>query len=188
MQLFNAYLLWAERDVDLQLLGYRIPTSWLIGMDAFLGLCVLAASIPAWHAIERRYGDFPLMRRLVIASFFVCAGAAALVLAVLIRGEAKIALFWPILFQLFNSIGLAQILPGVVALLGGSREGRASATALSFYFVGLFVASLGSTLLAAQFGNMEVWLFWTLHFGCTLAGAMIFVILNSKRKNSVGET
>jgi hypothetical protein len=45
LQLFNAYLLWAERDVDLQLMGNRMPTSWLIGIDALLGLCVLAGAM-----------------------------------------------------------------------------------------------------------------------------------------------
>lgn len=174
LQLLNAYLIWANQNVDLQVTGYQLPTSWLIAIDAFLSLVVLTGSIPAWRMIERKVGTVGLTTRLSIASLFVCASALILVLAEAGQADAKVALIWPILFQLLNIVGLAQILPSVLALLGGKHNGKTSVTAISFYYFGRFVASLGSTVLAAQFATMEAWFFWALHLACALGGAFIF--------------
>lgn len=172
-QLFNAYMIWVKRDFALQIFERRMPVSWLIGLDAALSISVLVASVPVWRWVERRIGPVPSLSRASLGALFVCAGAAVLVFAALMPGDGKLPLLWCVLFQLLNAIGLAQILPAAVAKLGSRENSKGSATSISGYFFGLFLAGLASTILAARFETMSILTFWTLHLACALAGAAI---------------
>ena len=179
MQLFNAYLIWAERDFALAIFGFQVPASWLIGLDAALGIVILSGSVLAWRAIEQRFGIVPSLSRMAFGSLIVCCGVCVLIGAAAFDPSDKIPLVWPIAFQLLNGIGLAQILPSAMAIIGGKPGGKASSTALGAYFVTLFLASLVSTYLATRFGDMPVATFWMIHLGCTIVGAAILIVLKS---------
>lgn len=181
-QLFNAYLIWVKRDFALQILGYQMPVSWLIGMDAALSLSVLVGSVPAWRWLERQMGPVSPLSRASFGAMFVCAGATALLAAGLMPVDGKIPLIWCVLFQFLNAIGLAQILPAAMAMLGSKENAGGTATSISGYFFGLFLAGLMSTMLAARFESMTISTFWALHLACAFTGA-VFLLL---ARNMVG--
>jgi proton-dependent oligopeptide transporter, POT family len=183
-QLFNAYLIWVKRDFELQIFEQPMPVSWLLGMDAALSLSVLVASVPAWRWLERKVGPVSPLSRASFGSLFVCAGVTALLAAALWGGGGKLLLLWCVLFQLLNAVGLAQILPAAMATLGGKENARGSATSISGYFFGLFLAGLISTTLAARFETMAISTFWTLHLVCALAGAAILFLANRTSSHS----
>lgn len=186
-QLFNAYLIWVKHDFALQIFGWEMPVSWLIGMDAALSLSVLVASVPAWRWMESRLGPVPSLSRASVGALFVCAGAATLLCAALMTGSGKLPLFWCVLFQLLNAVGLAQILPAAMAKLGSRENSKGSATSISGYVFGLFLAGLISTMLAARFEAMAISMFWALHLACALAGAAILYFASKTSNHFSGE-
>jgi proton-dependent oligopeptide transporter, POT family len=103
-----------------------------------------------------------------------------LVCAALMVGDGELSLLWCVWFQLLNAIGLAQILPAAMAKLGSRENAGGSATSISGYFFGLFLAGLISTVLAARFETLAVSTFWSYHLACALAGAMILFLANMK--------
>jgi proton-dependent oligopeptide transporter, POT family len=177
-QLFNAYMIWVKRDFALQIFGQQMPVSWLIGLDAALSISVLVASVPAWRWLEGRAGPVSSLSRATIGALFVCAAAAVLVCAAVMPSDGKLTLIWCVLFQLLNAIGLAQILPAAMARLGARENSKGSATSISGYFFGLFIAGLMSTILAARFETMAISTFWALHLACALGGATILYLAN----------
>lgn len=179
-QLLNAYMLWVKRDFELQIIGYQIPVSWLIGLDAALSLSVLAASVPTWHWIEERIGRVTAMTRASIGSLFVTAGILSLVVASAAAGQGKISLFWCVAFQLFNAVGLAQILPAAMARLCRRENSEGSATSISGYYFGLFIAGLISTFLATRFETVDVTFFWLVHLAFAILGVLVFFLARAQ--------
>lgn len=180
-QLFNAYMIWVKRDFALQVWEQTVPVSWLIGLDAALSLSVLIASVPAWRWIEARTGPVSAISRASLGALFVCAAMLCLVAVAITNGDGKISLLWCVLFQLLNAVGLAQILPAAMAKLGSRENAGGSATSISGYFFGLFIAGFVSTLLAARFETMDVAIFWLLHLACAGAGAAVFFASRTTR-------
>src|SRR5262249_17918256 len=48
-QIFNAYLVWAERNVDLIFFGKKMPTMWLITLDSIVSVSFLALAVIFWR-------------------------------------------------------------------------------------------------------------------------------------------
>ena len=48
-QIFNAYLVWAERNADLIFFGKKMPTTWLITLDSILSVSCLFAAVVFWR-------------------------------------------------------------------------------------------------------------------------------------------
>src|SRR5437899_7714591 len=48
-QIFNAYLVWAERNADLIFFGKKMPTTWLVTLDSIISVSFLAGSVVYWQ-------------------------------------------------------------------------------------------------------------------------------------------
>ena len=48
-QIFNAYLLWAEMNYQLQVFGMTIPVTWILSLDCIVTVATLAASMLFWR-------------------------------------------------------------------------------------------------------------------------------------------
>ena len=56
-QIFNAYLLWGQGSYDFHLLGFELPVTWLIALDAATTVVLLTASVAGWRLYARRFAE-----------------------------------------------------------------------------------------------------------------------------------
>lgn len=169
-QLTNAYLLWADKGFILTLGGWRFPASWMIAADGVLSLLALAATGVFWARHERRHGRVEASAKALIGALFVVAGIACVVLAAGLHGRTGVPVLWGLGFQLLNSLGLANVLPAVMAMFGQSSPGRFAATAMAGFYLSLFAGGLVSTALASQFSTLPILGFWAVHALCAVIG------------------
>ena len=111
-QIFNAYLVWGDQQFDLVFLGKKLPTTWLVTLDAIVSVSFLAlvALFYRWYGKHWREPDETT--KLIIGSGFSVAGMMCLVIAAATRVAGhKIGLFWPVAFHIVNSIAFAHLLP-----------------------------------------------------------------------------
>src|SRR5438477_1688998 len=104
-QIFNAYLVWGDQQFDLVFLGKKLPTTWLVTLDAIVSVSFLAivALFYRWYGKHWREPDE--ITKLIIGSVFSIGGAMCLVTAAGTRAPGeKIGLFWPVCFHIVNSI------------------------------------------------------------------------------------
>ncbi len=116
-QIFNAYLVWGDQQFDLVFLGKKLPTTWLVTLDAIVSVSFLAlvALFYRWYGKHWREPDETT--KLIIGSGFSVAGMMCLVIAAATRVAGhKIGLFWPVAFHIVNSIAFAHLLPISLAL------------------------------------------------------------------------
>lgn len=176
-QLTSAYLLWAKEGFVRDLAGWSMPVSWLIAADGFVSLAALAASGVFWAWHERRRGAVMAETKALAGAGFVVAAGACLTLAALLHGRIGVPIMWGLTFQLLNSLGLANVLPAVMASFGQASRHRLEATAMAGFYLSLFAGGLISTWLASQFVAMPITTFWLLHALCCVAGALMIAFL-----------
>ncbi|WP_430389082.1 hypothetical protein [Blastomonas fulva] len=176
-QIANAYLLWADSGFILSLGGWRFPASWMIAADGLLSLFALGATGVFWSRRERRHGSVNPAAKAMVGALFAIAGVACLVLAAGVHGRTGVPLVWGLGFQLLNSLGLANILPAVMAMFGQLSPKRFAATAMAGFYLSLFAGGLVSTVLASQFSTLPILVFWSAHALCALAGASGLVLV-----------
>ena len=86
-------------------------------------MLVAVAAFWKWWGTRHREPDE--ISKMIIGSVFTVAGGLCLFMAALTQpAGGKISLFWPMMFELMNSIGFAHVLPISLALFRKSRRSR----------------------------------------------------------------
>lgn len=177
-EIFNAYLLWGDRDFALSVMGETLPTTWLITLDAFVSVSLLGAVAIFYRWYGRRWREPDELGKIVIGTIFSVAGMLCLVAAAATQAPgAKIGLAWPLAFHVVNSIGFAHILPVGLALFARIAPRQLAATVVGMYSMAFFVANALVGWIGTLFETMSTTRFWLLHAALAGAAGIVFVIL-----------
>lgn len=175
-QIFNAYLVWADEHFQLTFFGTTLPTSYMITIDAALSFAMLAAVALYWKWRSDNGGWEPdEIGKMIIGSFFVIGGGLCLWFAALTQGDAKIGLFWPVMFHLLNSIGFAHIMPVSLALFTKVAPKAILATVVGIYYLTFFAANKTVGIVGGWYSTMDTPTFWLVHVGTAVAGLVGFI-------------
>lgn len=176
-QIFNAYLVWGDRQFDLDFLGRKLPTTWLVTLDAIVSVSFLAivALFYRWYGKHWREPDE--VTKLIIGSAFSVGGVMCLFTAAATQSAGhKIGLFWPVCFHFVNSIAFAHLLPISLALYAKYAPKAINATVIGLYYLAFFAAN---SMVGWVGGFLEKWPttnFWLLHAAFAAASGLCFVV------------
>jgi POT family proton-dependent oligopeptide transporter len=176
-QIFNAYLTWGDQQFDLRAFGYSFPSSWLITIDSAVSFTMLVAvaAFWKWWGTNRREPDE--ISKMIIGSVFTVAGGLCLFMAALTQAPGhKISLFWPMMFELTNSIGFAHVLPISLALFSKIAPRQLSATVIGLYYLSFFIANAVVGWVGGLYSTLRTTTFWLIHVGSAAFGLVAFVI------------
>lgn len=176
-QIFNAYLVWGDEQFDLVFFGTRLPTTWLVTLDAIVSVSflLLVAMFYRWYGKRRKEPDE--LGKIIIGSAFSVAGMLCLFTAAAITpaGE-KIGLFWPVMFHVLNSIGFAHMLPVSLALFARLAPKAINATVIGLYYLAFFAANSMVGWVGGWYSVMPATQFWLIHAGFAAASGAVFVL------------
>ena len=176
-EIFNAYLVWGDQQFDLRFMGYAMPSSWLITLDAAVSfsMLVVVAAFWKWWGTRRREPDE--ISKMIIGSVFTIGGGLCLFLAAwLTPAGEKIGLFWPVMFHLLNSIGFAHILPISLALFTKIAPFQIRGTVIGLYYLAFFGANATVGYVGGLYSSLPTTTFWLLHVASAAFGLVAFVI------------
>ena len=174
-QIFNAYLVWGDQHFDLRLLNNT--SSWLITVDAAVSFTMLVAVAAFWKWWGIRRTEPDEIDKMIIGSIFTIAGALCLFMGALTAPSAgKISLFWPMCFELMNSIGFAHILPVSLALFSKIAPKRIGATVIGLYYFAFFGANALVGYVGGLYSTLPTTIFWLIHAASAAVGLVAFVI------------
>jgi POT family proton-dependent oligopeptide transporter len=178
-QIFNAYLVWAERHVDLRAFGHVIPTTWLITLDSIVSVSTLAGSIVFWQAWAKKRREPDELTKLVLGCAVTAVGSLCLVAAA--AGSAatgeKAPIYWLFGFHLLNDIGFANVFPVALALYSRAAPPQLASTIIGIYYLSLAGANLFVGWLGGLLEKMPATNFWLLHAGLVAAAGLIFFLV-----------
>ena len=177
-EIFNAYLLWGDKSFDLDFFGTKLPTTWLITLDAIVSVSFLAGVLLFYRWYAKRWREPDEIMKMIIGSVFAIAGMLCLFMAAATQAPGgKIGMFWPVAFHVLNSIGFAHALPVSLALFARLAPKQISATVVGMYSMAFFLANALVGWIGGWFTLMPTTTFWLMHAGFAGAAGLVFVVL-----------
>lgn len=177
-QIFNAYLVWAERTADFSLAGFQVPTTWLITLDSIVSVSFLAGTVAFWRLWARRFPEPDEVTKITIGCLISVTGFLALAAGAAVAASTgtKVALGWLVAFHVLNSAGFANIFPVGLALYARAAPAAVGATIIGIYYLHLFAANAMVGWIGGFLERMPAVQFWGLHAGLALAAGLIFLV------------
>lgn len=174
-EIFNAYLVWGDQHFDLRILNNT--SSWLITLDATVSftMLVLVAAFWKWWSLKHREPDE--ISKMIIGSIFTVAGGLCLFMAALTQPQGgKISLFWPMMFEVFNSIGFAHVLPISLALFSKISPKQITATVIGLYYFAFLIANAVVGYVGGLYSSLPTTTFWLIHVASAAFGLVAFIL------------
>ena len=176
-EIFNAYLVWGDQHFNLRFMGMAIPSSWLISIDAGVSFTMLVAVAAFWKWWGTHHREPDEISKMIIGSFFTIAGGLCLFMAALTQpAGGKISLFWPMMFEVMNSIGFAHVLPVSLALFSKMAPKQIGATVIGLYYLAFFIANKVVGYVGGLYSSMPTTTFWLLHVASAVFGLVAFAV------------
>jgi POT family proton-dependent oligopeptide transporter len=177
-EIFNAYLTWGDQHFDLTLLNNT--SSWLITVDATVSFAMLVAVAAFWKWWSINHREPDEITKMIIGSVFTVAGGLCLFMAALTQpAGGKISLFWPMMFELMNSIGFAHVLPVSLALFSKLAPRSIGATVIGLYYLAFFIANKVVGYVGGLYSSMPTTSFWLLHVASAVFGLIAFAVFKA---------
>jgi POT family proton-dependent oligopeptide transporter len=176
-EIFNAYLVWGDQQFDLRLMNFSFPSSWLISIDAGVSFTMLVAVAGFWKWWGTRRREPDEISKMIIGSAFTVAGGLCLFMAALTQPHGgKISLFWPMMFELTNSIGFAHVLPVSLAFFSKLAPKSIGATVIGLYYLAFFIANKVVGVVGGLYSSLPTTTFWLIHVASAVFGLVAFAI------------
>lgn len=178
-ELYNAYLLWADRTYDFNLFGFRMPTTFLATLDAAVSVLFLIAVVAFWRWYAKRWKEPDDISKVALGCFI--SSTAFIILALVAAHAAathtKVSLWVALPVHTINSIGFANVFPVSLALYSRASPRAIAATMLGVYYLFLFGANTLTGWIGGWLTIMPPLQFWGLHAAMIIAAGVVFVIV-----------
>ena len=176
-EIFNAYLVWGDQHFNLNVLGFAFPSSWLISIDAAVSFTTLVAVAAFWKWWSLKHREPDEISKMIIGSVFTVAGGLCLFMGALTQpAGGKISMFWPLMFELTNSIGFAHVLPVSLALFSKLAPRQIGGTVIGLYYLAFFVANKVVGYVGGFYSSMPTTTFWLIHVATAAIGLVAFAV------------
>jgi len=177
-EIFNAYLVWAEKNFQLVFFGHTMPITWMLSVDAFVTTALIAGSVMFWRWYGRHRREPDEITKIAIGVFVAALAPAVLALASLVvaRTGHPVSLAWAVAFHVVNDLGFANMLPVGLALYSRAAPKGYEGVMIAVYYLQLFLGSLLAGYLGGLIGTMSDIRFWMLHVGVMLISAVLLVL------------
>jgi proton-dependent oligopeptide transporter, POT family len=177
-QIFNAYLVWAERSANLIFFGRKMPTTWLITLDSIVSVSFLAGTVVFWRLWSKKFREPPEITKIGIGGLVAVTGFISLATGAAIAGKfgTKVSIGWLITFHVLNSIGFANIFPVSLALYARVAPAALSSTIIGIYYLAFFAANNLVGTIGGLLEKMPATHFWLLHAALCGTAGIVFLL------------
>ena len=176
-EIFDAYLVWGEKNFQTMLWGFNMPITWIISMDAIVSFVTMVGVIAFWRWYGKRWQEPTELTKIIIGVIigafgpFVLAGCAAVAAAT----HHRIPLYWALGFHILNDIGFGNVLPVGLALYSRAAPKGMGGMMIAIYYLHLFAANLLVGYLGGLLGTMADTSFWLMHAGLMGLSAVLLI-------------
>jgi POT family proton-dependent oligopeptide transporter len=135
---------------------------------------LIVALFYRWYSA--RWQEPDELTKMIIGSLFAIGGMFCLVVAAMTPPDQKIGLFWPMMFEVLNSIGFAHLLPVSLALFTRLAPRQFNATVIGLYYLAFFSANLLVGWVGGFYATMPTTSFWLMHACFAAAAGAVFLL------------
>jgi proton-dependent oligopeptide transporter, POT family len=188
-QIFNAYLVWGDAQFALSWGDKKLPTTWLVTLDAVVSVSFLAGVALFYRWYGKRYREPDEITKMIIGAGFSILATLCLVAAAATQAPGeKIGLFWPVMFHIVNSIGFAHLLPVSLALFAKVAPKAVNATVIGLYYLAFFSGNALVGYIGGYLESVPIVQFWLIHTACAGLSLVAFVVFKIFGNRFIGAT
>jgi POT family proton-dependent oligopeptide transporter len=179
-EIFNAYMVWVPNNVSLVFFGRTMPTTWLITLDAVVSVSCLVGAVAFWRLWAKRFKEPSEVVKITIGLGLSAVGMLCLAGAAMFSSpDHKAGIGWVLGFELFNSIGFANVFPVGLAMYARASPKAVVGTMVGVYLLHLFLCNNLVGWLGGLLDHMAGTPFWLLHAGL-VGGAGVIMLIASR--------
>jgi POT family proton-dependent oligopeptide transporter len=177
-EIFDAYLVWGEKNFQTMLWGFNMPITWIVSVDAIVSTVTMVGVIAFWRWYGKRWREPDEITKMVIGVIISAFGPLVLsaCAAVATATHHPVPLYWALGFHLLNDIGFANVLPVGLALYSRASPKGLGGTMIAVYYLQLFMGNLLTGYLGGLLGTMPDTSFWLLHAGLMAISAAVLIV------------
>lgn len=178
LQVGNAYVIWAEANLQLSVMGTKIPVTWLQTLDAMASGSSIVLWLVFWRWWSKRRTEPDEMTKITIGA--VLMALAPLVLAAASLGAAatghKASLLWAIPFEWVTNLGWASLGPISLALYARLAPKALGGTIVSMCYLQVFMGNMLIGWLGGFLEKMSGAQFWLMHSAIAAVAAVVLLL------------
>ena len=180
-QFANAFPLWSQKNMDLVLLGWQVPVSWLQAVDALVSTATMLASIAFWRWYSKRRREPDELMKMALGALLAAGGPAMIAVAAVLVDQTheKVSFVWTLGYTIVNDLGFANILPVGLALYSRAAPKRLEGLVIGIYYLHLFIGNTFVGWLAGFLETMPGRDFWALHAALVAAAGVLLLVCRS---------
>lgn len=143
----NTVAVWVDRAVDLQVLGFQVPATWVQSLNPLFVFLFTPLLIGHWRRAAQRGREPAPLSKMALGA----AGVALsyLLLAGVAMGGAHVSVAWVLLFFVVYTLAELYILPVGLGLFARMAPSGMGATVIAAWFL----AAFGGNLLSGVVGR-----------------------------------
>ncbi|MBS0273536.1 MAG: MFS transporter [Proteobacteria bacterium] len=177
-QIFNAYLIWSEKNYDLAMFGGTMPTSWMFSIDAVVSTFLMIGVIAFWRWYGRHWQEPAEITKILIGT--AISAFAPLTLALFSQIVAQtghpVPLWWAIAFHVINDTGFSMVFPVGLALYSRAAPKGLGGIMIAIYYLHLFIGNNLIGYLGGLLDKMSGFQFWLLHSAIIGVAAVLLLL------------
>src|SRR6185312_13243964 len=166
-EIFNAYLIWAEKNYQIVFFGETMPISWMLSVDAIVSMVLMVLVIAFWRWWSKRWREPNELTKIIIGT--VISACAPLVLAAAslqVAATGKpVSMVWAVAFHVVNDLGFSNVLPVGLALYSRAAPRGLGGVMIAIYYLHLFIGNTLIGKIGGWLGTMPDVQFWLMHTG-----------------------
>ena len=168
-------LVWIDAHVDLNLLGFRIPTSWFNSIDPFVSILFVPVLIRLWEWQDRHGGEPNEIVKIATGAWMAAAANFLLVAGCLTM--TRVSAIFPVVYDVILGIAFLYYWPPLLALVSRAAPTGLKATLIGAAFLSLFVSNLIVGWVGTYYEHMPPAAFWLLEGGISALGSVLAYLL-----------
>jgi len=168
-------LVWIDSSVDLNLLGFRIPTAWFNSIDPLVSILIVPVLFALWRWQAGRGGEPGDLGKIATGAWITVAANLILVASTM-AGPRSPAIV-PILYNVLMGIGFIYYWPTLLALVSRAAPTGIKATMMGAVFLTLFVSFNLIGWLGSFYEKMSPTQFWAMHAAIAAVGGVLALAL-----------
>jgi POT family proton-dependent oligopeptide transporter len=174
-QMFNAFLVWGEANLELRLAGFEMPVTWLLSADAAIAVVCMTLAILFWQAYSRRRREPDDVVKVAVGAVFMTLAPLLLTAASFAQQVTggKISPAWGLAFELVNELGFALVAPMALSLYSRAAPRPIQGLMIGVYYTSFFLCNVAVGRLGGMLEQMDGATFWLMHAGIVGASAAV---------------
>jgi POT family proton-dependent oligopeptide transporter len=180
--MFNTFVVWGQNSFDLMFLGFEMPVTWLLSVDAIIAVGCTLIAIGFWRAYSRRWQEPDDIVKLAVGAGVMALAPILLTLASLQHEAtgARVSIGWGVGFELVNEVGFAMVVPVGLSFYSRSAPRQIQGLMIGMFYLALFLTNLTVGRLGGFLERMTAASFWSMHAAIVGGAALVLAAIAAK--------